>query len=114
RRSTPQGGPRQQCCLGPEDVASYGVEAGLGIYEASDSAAKVAVNLAARPVTRAPYLQHTQAFSDDEDAIFAVLDSTAMPPGGAGARYAAYYTVPHRSVAGWADATPLLDVSGGI
>lgn len=114
RRGPVVTGCRAQRCLGPADVVSFGLEPGLVLYDPL-GAADAVLSLTARPVTRPPYLEPTRAFNDREEEIHANLDDAGLPLP-AGARYAAYHTVPHRGVREWTEApggVALADVSGG-
>ncbi len=75
------------------------------------------MDIAGRPVLGSPYFQFADSFSEQDDPVWGAVDPTYVPENHPGGRYAAYYVVLHRDVAGWdpalGGATNLFDQSGG-
>jgi len=75
------------------------------------------MDIAGRPLTGSPYFEFADSFAEASEPVWGAVDPTYVPAGHSGGRYAAYYVVAHRNVAGWdpllGGATNLVDVSGG-
>ncbi len=75
------------------------------------------MDIAGRPLSGSPYFQFADSFTTTNDPVWGAVDPTYVPTTHPGGRYAAYYVVAHRDVAGWdplmGGSTALSDVSGG-
>ena len=99
------------------DFVSYAADTALVLYMLYPVGGPT-MDLAGRPISGSPYFQFADSFADQGDTVWGAVDPTYVPTGHPGGRYAAYYVVAHRGVAGWdpglGGANNLVDVSGGI
>lgn len=95
------------------DIVSFGSDTALVLYLLYPAGGPL-MDIAGRPVLGTPYFEFADSFAEAADPVWGAVDPTYVPVGHPGGTSAAYYVVQHRDAPGWAGATGLVDVSGGV
>lgn len=98
-----------------DDVISYGSDTAYLLFLRYPPGGPL-MDVAGRSLSGYPYFEFADSFAETGDDVWAAVDPTYVPATHPGGRYAAYYVVPHRSVAQWGSNTALSnpDASGSV